>query len=256
MQSKANNTSWEQVASWYDSLIGEKGGYFHTHVIFPKIVPLLSLKADMKMLDIACGQGAFARLIKSKGVQVTAVDQSESLIGKARSYGDDEIDYLVDDARALSKLGKQKFDRISCILALQNIDPVDGLFKRVHELLVDGGRFVVVLMHPCFRAPRISGWEIDEQRKLMYRRVDRYLSSMKVPITTHPGKTQSEVTWAFHRPLSEYLKYSRQAHLYVDAMEEWVSDKMSVGKASDMENLAREEIPLFLVLRMKRIDHA
>lgn len=255
-QSSKSDTSWENVASWYDSIVGEKGGYFHTHVIFPKIMPLLNLKPDMSVLDIACGQGAFARELLKKGVAVTAVDQSESLIIKAKSYGEDEINYLVDDARTLNSLGKKKFDRITCILAMQNIDPIDDMFKRVHELLNDGGRFVVVLMHPCFRSPRISGWEIDENRKLMYRRVDRYMSAMKVPITTHPGKSQSEVTWAFHRPLSEYLKYARQSHLYVDAMEEWISDKVSVGRQKDMENLAREEIPLFMTLRLKRIDHA
>lgn len=254
MQSK--DTSWEAVAAWYDALVGEKGGYFHTHVIFPKLLPLLSLKPGMRVLDIACGQGALARLLESKGCEVTAVDQSESLVSKAQHYPASTIKYFVDDARGLSQLGKQKFDRVTCILALQNIDPIDGLFKRVHELLVDGGRFVVVLMHPCFRAPRISGWEIDETRKLMSRRIDRYLSPMKVPITTHPGKTQSEITWAFHRPLSEYVKYARQAHLFVDAADEWISDKISTGKFADMENLAREEFPLFLTLRMKRIDHA
>ena len=51
-----NQTSWENVASWYDALVGEKGGYFHTHVIFPRIMPLLSLKPKMKVLDIACGR--------------------------------------------------------------------------------------------------------------------------------------------------------------------------------------------------------
>lgn len=254
MQSK--DTSWENVASWYDSLVGEKGGYFHTHVIFPQLLPLLGLKPGMRILDIACGQGAFARLVAEKGSVVTGVDQSESLLKKAKAYGTQNVTYIHDDARTLEQLEKQRFDRITCILALQNIDPIADMFKRVHELLADGGRFVVVLMHPAFRAPRISGWEINEEQKLMSRRVDRYLTPMKVPISMHPGKDASEVTWAFHRPLSEYARYARQAHLYIDALEEWTSDKQSVGKYAAMENLAREEIPLFLTIRMKRIDHA
>lgn len=255
-QALHTNTSWENVASWYDVLVGEKGGYFHTHVIFPKLTGLLSLKPGMKILDIACGQGAWARTLAAKGHEVTGVDQSEALIAKARSYPGKSVRYIVDDARTLETLGNQKFDRITCILALQNIEPIDGCFKRIHELLVDGGRFICVVMHPCFRSPRISGWEIDEERKLMFRRIDRYLTPMKMPITTHPGRQKSEVTWAFHRPLSEYARFARQAHLYIDAMEEWISDKKSVGKHAEMENLAREEIPLFLTMRMKRIDHA
>jgi hypothetical protein len=35
---------------------------------------------------------------------------------------------------------------------------------------------VLLLTHPCFRVPRQSGWGWDEQRKLQYRRVDRYLT--------------------------------------------------------------------------------
>lgn len=257
MPSPKSNTSWEPVANWYDSLVGEKGSYFHTHVIFPKLLNLLSIKPGQKILDIACGQGALARLLAQKGGEVTGVDRSETLLDSARKY-DKKLDirYILDDARYLNELKNEKFDRVTCVLALQNMDPIDQLFKRVHELLLDNGRFVVVLMHPCFRAPRISGWDIDQNRKLMYRRVDRYLSPMKVPISTHPGKEQSEFTWAFHRPLSEYVKLARQAHLYLDVADEWVSDKVSVGKNADMENLARNEIPMFLALRMKRLNHA
>lgn len=251
-----HDTSWENVASWYDSLVGEKGGYFHTHVIFPKLINLLSIKPDMKVLDIACGQGAFARLLSQKGAVVTGIDQSESLVKKAQSYESEHITYHVDDARLLQSVGKQTFDRITCVLAIQNIDPIDGMFKRIHELLVDGGRCVIVLMHPAFRAPRISGWGIEEEKKLMYRRIDRYLTPMSVPIAMHPGKNDSDVTWAFHRPLNEYAKLARQAHLYIDSLDEWISDKQSGGKFADMENRAREEIPLFLAIRMKRIDHA
>ncbi len=249
-------TDWGHVASWYDSLIGEKGGYFHTHVIFPKTLELLALKPGMKVLDVACGQGAFSRVLAAKGCEVVGVDQGEELIAKARQYDTTNVTYLVDDARTLANVPFQRFDRIVCILAMQNIDPLEQLFRRAHELLVDGGRFIVVLMHPVFREPRITGWEIDEDRKLMYRRVDRYMAPLSVPITMHPGKQSSEVTWAFHRPISEYARLARQSHLYIDTLDEWCSDKQSVGKAATMENHAREEIPMFMAIRMKRIDHA
>jgi ubiquinone/menaquinone biosynthesis C-methylase UbiE len=255
MQNRSD--SWEHVAHWYDSLIGEKGGYYHTHVIFPKTLSLLTLKENNSVLDLACGQGAFSRLLAQKGMKVTGVDASESLINAAKQYeGNEDVQYAVDDARSLESLGNQKFDRIVSILALQNIDPLDPVFRRVHELLVDGGRFVGVILHPAFRSPRITGWGEDPARKLQFRRVDRYLSDMQIPITMHPGQSNSEMTWTYHRPLSAYVTALRQAHLYVDAMEEWVSDKQSVGKKGKQENLARDEIPMFLAFRAKRIDHA
>jgi hypothetical protein len=45
-----------------------------------------------------------------------------------------------------------------------------------------------------------------------------------------------------------------ESGLYVDAVEEWVSNKNSLpGKRSKAENRARKEIPLFLALRARLI---
>ena len=30
-----SKTSWEGSHEWYDKIVGEKGHYFHEHVIFP-----------------------------------------------------------------------------------------------------------------------------------------------------------------------------------------------------------------------------
>lgn len=246
--------SWEHVANWYDSLIGEKGGYFHQHVIFPKTAKLLKLKEGQTVLDLACGQGAFARILAEKNVSVVGVDASSQLIQRAKQYEHNKkIEYIVDDARTLQKIGTQEFDSVVSILAVQNIDPIDQMFARIHGFLKENGKFVFVILHPAFRSPRITGWGEDEQRKLQFRRVDRYKSEMKIPIAMHPGRENGPVTWTYHRPLETYVTLLRQAHMSIDAIEEWVSDKQSVGKKGKQENLAREEIPMFMAIRARKI---
>jgi len=249
-----SHQSWDNVSNWYDKLVGAKGQYFHQHVIFPNVLSLLRLKTPLSVLDLGCGQGVFCRELSDKGHQVTGVDASKKLIEQSKHYrSKGTIEYIVDDARTLRNLQNRTFDRIVSILSLQNIDPIDGVFSRVKMLLKPGGTFVVVILHPCFRSPRITGWGEDEQRKLQYRRVDRYLTPMEIPIQMHPGKERGPITWTYHRSLSTYSKLATSNGLMIDAMEEWTSDKQSEGKFAKMENLARSEIPMFMAIRFKKV---
>ena len=63
----------------------------------------------------------------------------------------------------------------------------------------------------------------------------------------HPG-SDSGLTWSFHQPLSTYTKMLADNHFVIENLEEWTSDKESVGKASRMENRSRAEFPLFLAI--------
>lgn len=254
MQSKQ---SWDHVASWYDSIVGQKGQYFHTHVIFPQLTALLELRPNLRILDIACGQGVLCRELVKSHCDVTGVDSSPRLIESAMGYVTPterkNLRYYVDDARSLHKIETEKFDRIVSVLAIQNIDPIEGMFERLASLLSSGGTFTAVLLHPAFRSPRITGWGEDAGRKLQFRRIDRYMNPMKIPIDMHPGQRQRQLTWTYHRPLATYVQLGATNGLAIDAMEEWVSDKTSEGKNAKMENLARSEIPMFMAIRYRKI---
>ncbi|MFS8563077.1 MAG: hypothetical protein LVR00_01585 [Rhabdochlamydiaceae bacterium] len=121
--------------------------------------------------------------------------------------------------------------------------------KNAHLLLKPQGKLLIVLNHPCFRIPRQSSWGVDEPKKLQYRRIDRYLSPLKIPIQTHPGKQHdSQETWSFHHPLSDYTRWLQEAGFTIEIIEEWISDKTSTGGHAKMENRSRAEFPLFLAI--------
>src|SRR5262249_41612411 len=151
------------------------------------------------------------RLLQQRGAEVTGIDAAEPLITAARQRGPDNIRYQVGDARALSSLAPNSFDAAACVLALQNIHPLAPVFRAVARVLVPGGKFVAVVMHPCFRGPKETSWGWDESAAVQYRRVDRYLIPRKSPIVTHPGKKTGEYTWTFHEPLEAYVRAARQA---------------------------------------------
>ena len=212
----------------------------------------MDVKPGLKVLDLACGQGVFSRELLKLHAKVTGVDSSPRLIESAKHYGAG-IEYIIDDARSLKKLSDQSFDRVVSILAIQNIDPIDGLFQRVHELLRSHGTFTIVILHPSFRSPRITGWGEDEKRKLQFRRIDRYITPMEIPIEMHPGKGNKQITWTYHRPLQAYVKIGSACGFVIDSIEELVSDKVSEGKHAKQENLARQEIPMFMTMRFRKM---
>lgn len=243
-------TDWGAVAAWYDELVGESGSEYHREVVIPGTLRLLALKAGDTCLDVACGQGVLCRMLHGLGVRVTGVDAAGELIRLARQRSDAAIAYHVGDARDLSFLPAGAFAAATCILAIQNIHPIQPVFQSVQRVLVPGGRLVMVMMHPCFRGPKETAWGWDETRRVQYRRVDRYLLPRKAPIVTHPGSAPGKYTWTFHKPIGAYVKALRQAGLLIDAIEEWTSHKTTqTGPRAAAENAARREIPMFMAMR-------
>jgi ubiquinone/menaquinone biosynthesis C-methylase UbiE len=254
-QSAGPKTDWNTVADWYDDLVGDAGSEYHREVVLPGVVRLLALNAGDRAVDIACGQGVLCRILHERGVRVTGVDAAAELVRAARERGPADIDYRVGDARELGSLPADHFDAASCVLAIQNIHPVQPVFAGAARLLRPGvGRLVIVMMHPCFRGPKETGWGWDEGQKVQYRRVDRYLLPRKTPIVTHPGKDPDTYTWTFHKPIEQYVRSLRGAGLLVDAVEEWPSHKTSQpGPRAAAENTARKEIPMFLAIRAVKV---
>jgi ubiquinone/menaquinone biosynthesis C-methylase UbiE len=250
----APQTDWSDVAEWYDRLVGEAGSEYHREVVLPGVLRLLNPQPGQRIVDVACGQGVLCRMLRERGVEVTGIDAAEPLIRAARERGPQDIRYEVADAREPTFLPASSFDVAACVLAIQNIHPIQPLCEGVARALKPNGRFVIVMMHPAFRGPKETSWGWDESKKVQYRRVERYLLPRKSPIIAHPGKTQDVYTWTFHKPIESYVKALRNASLLIDALEEWPSHKTSTsGPRAHAENVARKEIPMFLALRTVRV---
>jgi ubiquinone/menaquinone biosynthesis C-methylase UbiE len=248
-----NDTSWQNVASWYDASVGNLGHYYHQHVVIPNILKLMQLDHSAKVLDIGCGQGVFSRHLPKKTFY-TGVDFSEALLNQAKKQKVKKEDlFFKYDATVPFELERKDYTHASSILALQNMENPKGAISNAYNHLQKNGKLFIVINHPCFRIPRQTSWQIDDSQKMQYRRVNRYLSPLKIPLNMHPGKDNSIVTWSFHYPISFWSKILKESGFVILDIEEWISDKVSVGKAAKMENRAREEFPLFMAFVAEKI---
>ncbi len=251
-QMQAQHTSWQQVKDWYNHAVGKEGLYYHQQVVIPGVLRLLELKKEIpfsSILDVACGQGILARHLPEK-ICYTGIDISKGLIQEAKRLDQNKFhEYFVGDATQPYAVKKKDFSHATVLLALQNIEDPKRVFSNIANHLISQGILILVLNHPSFRIPRQSQWGIDEQNKLQYRKMNGYLSPLKIPMQMPPSNGEtSEVTWSFHYPLSSYSKWLYDTGFDTVLIEEWTSDKVSTGKAAKMENRARKEFPLFLTL--------
>ena len=237
---RSRTTSWQKVAPWYNKLTGRgEGHYYHQRVVIPGVLRLLGLSRNSpnsptspKLLDLACGNGVLAKSLP-KNVDYTGVDIAESLVKTAKLEDKNyRHAYIVDDITGpLTSLNSLTFSHATIILALQNIANPLAVLKNAANHLAPGGSLIIVLNHPAFRIPRQSSWGIDEPKKLEYRRIDRYMTPLEIPINMNPSDRNSEVTWTYHHPISDYSKMLKDAGFVIELIEEWTSDKESQGKA-------------------------
>ena len=233
-------TSWQPVSKWYNKIVGEDGHYYHQHVVIPNSLKILGLKNGDSLVDLACGQGVLYRNIQAK-ITYLGIDISRNLIEEAKRMSRGGEFMVADVSKELHV--KERFDWAVIMLALQNIKDSSAVIENAANLLNKNGKLLIVLNHPCFRIPRQSSWEVDKNNKLEYRRINRYLSPLDVPIGVG-----GNITWSFHHAISDYFKMLNENNFVITDLQEWTSDKKSEGGAAKMEDRARKEFPLFMAI--------
>lgn len=252
-------TDWDNVAQWYDNyLIGEDT--YQAQVIAPNILRLIAPQKSQRILDIACGQGYFSRLCAEKGAEIIGIDQSSVLIEKAKTNAKENELYIVGNAETLGSYKLEQFDTIFSVLALENIKNIPAVMEGVRYALKKDGKVIFVLLHPAFRVPQYSDWGYDAKKTVQYRKVEKYLSEITIPIELAPFKGKNTTsqqkpisTVTFHRSLQWYMKVFRASGFAITSIEEWNSHKKSQpGPRQHAEDTARKEIPMFLALELKQ----
>lgn len=176
--------------------IYERFAYFYTKGPYPQysermaelLLPMLERfgAKPQRILDLACGEGAFAVAMAKKGFKVTGVDLSPQMLQFASSRAQQEnvnAEFLLQDICSLPF--EERFDLVTCwydslnyLLELENLEKT---FAGVSHALKRGGLFI-------FDMNTIYGLAINWQR--------------------HPCNVQQDTSELFeiHRPSYDFEK--------------------------------------------------
>jgi 2-polyprenyl-3-methyl-5-hydroxy-6-metoxy-1,4-benzoquinol methylase len=251
---------WDQIAPFWDEYMGE-GGKFQVHLIGPATERLLQLKPGERVLDIACGNGAFSRRMAELGAHVVAFDFSEEFIQRAKARTQEhckKIEYRVLDAtdrEQLLALGRQRFDAAVCTMALMDMAEIEPLMSALTRLLKSGGRFVFSVTHPCFNSSKgVTRIAEEEDKEGEFVTVYSVKISKYIRPSTAKGLGvvgQPVPHYYFHRPISMLFNTCFRAGFVLDGIEEPVFDeKIEVHRPLSW-GANFKEIPPALVARMR-----
>jgi len=248
---------WNANAEFWDSKMGE-GNDFHKTLIEPTQLKLLNIKAGEKILDIACGNGQFARKMTELGANVTAIDFSDNLIAIAKSKGNYNIKYHVIDATSkteLKKLTGNTFDSIVCTMALMDMENIEVLINHLPKMLKKEGVFVFSILHPCFNSgENILAHEQDdlggEVKSKYYVKICNYLIEKRDLGIGMIGQPKPQ--YYFHRPVSTILKYFFESGFMLDAYEE--PSFMNIENSNSIYANVYKHIPPALICRLRISD--
>jgi 2-polyprenyl-3-methyl-5-hydroxy-6-metoxy-1,4-benzoquinol methylase len=245
---------WNQNAPFWDERMGE-GNSFHKTLIEPTQERLLKVYAGQRILDIACGNGQFARRLARLGACVLGVDISERMIERARARTTepgDRVEFRIVDctrADALMSLGEKQFDAAVCTMALMDMAAIQPLFTALAKLLKAGGCLVFSVLHPCFNSGLVM--QVREREDVAGQVVDRY--SVRVSGYIHPLTHQGVAMigqpvpqYYFHRPLSLLLHPAFEAGFVLDGLAEPVVPPPSEEQGSLFEHVYSDMPPAFV----------
>ena len=254
---RENTRIWNKNARWWDDRIGD-GNDFQDLLIEPTTERLLAPAKGEVILDVACGAGRMARRIASLGARVVAFDHGREFISRAKKRTKSRrVHYRVvnaADERALLKLGRGRFDKAVCTMALMDMPEIRPLFRALPKLLKPHGVFVFSVTHPCFNSANIERFaEAREDAE------GRYAPRSGVKVTGYLTPSarkgegvvgQPETQFYFDRPISLLLKHAFAAGFVVDGMEE-PSLPRDRARRGGMRWDDMPDIPPVMVVRMR-----
>lgn len=135
---------------------------------WPVLRGMLPALAGLRIVDLGCGFGWFARWAAGQGAaSVLAIDISERMLERAMSEtADAAVTYRRDDLETLD-LPASSFGLVYSSLAFHYVADARRLYGMIAKALVPGGRLVFSTEHPVYMAAPGADWmELPDGRKV------------------------------------------------------------------------------------------
>jgi SAM-dependent methyltransferase len=212
---------------------------------WPVLRSMLPPMEGLRVLDLGCGFGAFARWAAEAGAQsVLGLDLSERMLETARSRTQDtRITYQRANIEELA-LAESSFDLVYSSLVLHYLEDFKSACITLRRLLAPGGSLVFSVEHPIYTAPSHPGWQTDENGSQVWP-LDSYLHEGKrVTDWITPGVVK------YHRTVAGYVNPLLEEGFRLVRLVEWGPDEEQI--ATQPELAIETHRPSFLLIAAQK----
>ena len=248
---------WEAGAEFFDQRWGDQGDEFQVELFGPAAERLLGLEREASVLELACGNGAFARKLGRAGMRVLATDLSPRLIDFAQRRTETIADQAVDvtyqvvdatDERAIVELSDEPFDAAVCMMGVMSMPLLRPMFGGVRRALKPRGAFVLTTLHPAYATAANKFVKAEQEEEPHGLTITRYLSRYVTHGVTNVQQKEKQIY--FHRPLGELLQDAFSCGLALDGIEELAAAAQPMEESKLMWNVL-PELPMAIALRFR-----
>lgn len=262
--------AWRDVSqNDWSNYVSSDMGQIVRNVLDPVMIKEIAPEGKT-ILDVGCGEGYFARVLKMAGAsRVVGADISSDLIAKAMEQ-DPDGEYEVYDI-ATGPLGAPAtFDAVSGCMMLMDLPDLDVAYQSIAASLATGGQFVACMINPYYAFP-VGMWrrswrdgvhhDVDPSlpkvtratilaRRILHNDWDLNLSICNYFRSRAVRKMIGDTaTVHYHKPFADYLNYAVKHGLMLQRLLE-PQIPADVRERYLSEPLAQvlDSVPLFFVL--------
>lgn len=227
---------WDRASDSWADFVREGKDYFREEMNNPAAFKIIGNVKGKQVLDLSCGEGYNTRILARMGAKVVGVDFSEKMIELARQTEKEEklgISYCVSDAADLKDFQSERFDVVTCLMALMDIEQYEDAISEVARVLKKNGRFVFSITHPCFEygdtvgEEPIAEWKYEEDtensegRNAVHLEVRKYFGIAKFEVSWDMERLAKPFqTTSFHRTLTDYFQALHKSGFVVTRLVE------------------------------------
>src|SRR5688572_25517162 len=159
----------------------------------------------LRILEVACAGGGYARRLAGRGASVVAMDISEGLVDIARAHEQRSplgITYRVHDLMQPLPTALGPFDVAVSIMTVMDVEDPIAAVQHLARAVQPGGLLAFSLPHPGFHVEVSQGewgWGVDTPSYFDRTRTRRRVLAARDGSGRTAGYTQ------FHRTLGDYL---------------------------------------------------
>ena len=198
-------------------------------------------RGDGHALDVGCGEGRVARMLKGCGYTVTALDPVAAMVDAARTAQSAD-DYVIAAGNRLP-FGSARFDLVMAYNVLMDVDDLPATLTEIARVLRPDGTLVISIVHPFTDHGRFA----DKTPTSPFVMTRDYFGSCPFEATEQRNDLRMHFA-GWSRPLESYAIELENAGLAITALRE---PRPRTG--DEWAHLQRwNRIPLFLWLKARR----